>query len=141
MTDIPPPAVTSMGSGDVAPYPARLEIAYPDRLNRVTTAFRLVLVIPIAIVAGILTGSGTVDSGSTTTTSAGITGGLFAATLLLILFRQRYPLVVRLRTRTYPLYHSHRSLFRAAHGQDYSFSQSNTRLSHSTWSTRTLSET
>jgi hypothetical protein len=91
MTDMPPPAVTSMGSGDVAPYPARLEIAYPDRLNRVTTAFRLVLVIPIAIVAGILTGSGTVHSGSTTTTSAGITGGLFVATLLLILFRQRYP--------------------------------------------------
>ena len=91
MTDMPPPAATSMGSGDVAPYPARLEIAYPDRLNRVTTAFRLVLVIPIAIVAGILTGSGTLHSGSTTTTSGGITGGLFVATLLLILFRQRYP--------------------------------------------------
>jgi hypothetical protein len=91
MTDMPPPAVTSMGYGDAAPYPARLEIAYPERLNRVTTAFRLVLVIPIAIVAGILTGSGTVRSGSTTTTSAGITGGLFVATLLLILFRQRYP--------------------------------------------------
>ncbi len=91
MTDMPPPAVTSIGYGDVARYPARLEIAYPERLNRVTTVFRLVLVIPIAIVAGILTGSGTVDSGSTTTASAGITGGLFGATLLLILFRQRYP--------------------------------------------------
>ena len=92
MTDIPPPTDTSMTSDSGAPYPARLEIAYPDRLNRVTTAFRLVLVIPIAIVAGILTGAGTVHtSGTTTTTSAGITGGLFVATLLLILFRQRYP--------------------------------------------------
>lgn len=91
MTDMPPPAETSTGYGDGVPYPARLEIAYPDRLNRVTTAFRLVLVIPIAVVAGILTGSGTVHIGSTTTTPGGITGGLFVATLLLILFRERYP--------------------------------------------------
>jgi uncharacterized membrane protein len=73
------------------PYPARLEIAYPDRLNRVTTAFRLVLIIPIAIVASILTSSGTLHTSGTTTTTSGITGGLFVATLLLILFRQRYP--------------------------------------------------
>jgi hypothetical protein len=92
MTDLPPPPATSMTSGTAAPYPARLQIAYPDRLNRVTTAFRLILVIPIAIVVGILTGTGTVHtSGSATTASAGITGGLFVATLLLILFRQRYP--------------------------------------------------
>ena len=31
-------------------YPARLEVDYPDRHNRVTTLFRVVLVIPIAIV-------------------------------------------------------------------------------------------
>jgi hypothetical protein len=92
MTDTPPPAGGSTTSGTAAPYPARLEIAYPDRLNRVTTAFRLVLVIPIAIVAGVLTGANTVHtSGNTTTTSASITGGLFVATLLLILFRRRYP--------------------------------------------------
>ncbi len=79
-----------------APYPARLEITYSDRLNRVTSAFRLVLVVPIAIVSSILTGAGTqrVESGGgtwVTTTSTGIAGGLFAATLLLILFRQKYP--------------------------------------------------
>lgn len=92
MTEMPPPATTSGASGTEPPYPARLAISYPDRLNRVTTAFRLILVIPIAIVAGVLTGAGTVHtSGTTTTTSAGITGGLFVATLLLILFRQRYP--------------------------------------------------
>jgi hypothetical protein len=93
----PPPNVgppTSSGAG--APYPARLEIAYPDDLNRVTTAFRLVLVIPIVIVSAVLTGGNTqrvrTTSGSwTTTTTASIAGGLFGATLLMILFRRRYP--------------------------------------------------
>ncbi|MGZ4472296.1 MAG: DUF4389 domain-containing protein [Nocardioidaceae bacterium] len=77
-------------------YPARLEVDYTEQHNRVTTLFRIVLVIPIAIVIGVLT-SGTTQtvydrSGHVvTTTSGGITGGLFVATLLMILFRQRYP--------------------------------------------------
>jgi hypothetical protein len=78
------------------PYPARLDIRYPDQLNRVTTAFRVILIIPIAIVLGILVGGGsqttqTADGEWVTTTSAGIAAGLFGATLLMILFRQRYP--------------------------------------------------
>jgi hypothetical protein len=77
-------------------YAARLEVDYPEKLNRVTTAFRLVLVIPIAIIIGVLTAgaSQTVYTGSgqtVTTTSGGIAAGLFMATLLMILFRQRYP--------------------------------------------------
>ena len=92
----PPPPNGPLPTFGTAPYAARLEITYADRLNRVTTAFRLVLVIPIAIVSSILTGEGyqRVQTGSgswTMTTSTGITGGLFLATLLLILFRQRYP--------------------------------------------------
>jgi hypothetical protein len=92
----PPDSGQPSTSGGAVLYPARLEIAYPDRLNRVTTAFRLVLVIPIVIVVSILTGEGTRSVQSSggdwaTTTSTGITGGLFAATLLLILFRRRYP--------------------------------------------------
>jgi Domain of unknown function (DUF4389) len=79
----PPPNGGPPSAAGAAPlYPARLEVAYPDRLNRVTTAFRVVLVIPIVIVIGVLTAS---------TTSADVSGGLFAATLLLILFRKRYP--------------------------------------------------
>ncbi len=35
-------------------YPARLDVDYPDQHNRLTTVFRLVLVIPIAIVIGVL---------------------------------------------------------------------------------------
>jgi hypothetical protein len=92
----PPDGGPPSTSGGAVLYPARLEIAYPDRLNRVTTAFRLVLVVPIVIVSSVLTGGGTQSvrtsgGGWATTTSTGITGGLFAATLLLILFRQRYP--------------------------------------------------
>src|SRR6516162_1029411 len=92
----PPPAGGPPPMSGAAPYPARLDISYADRLNRVTTAFRLVLVIPIAIVSSILTNEGyqRVQTGGgtwATTTSTGITGGLFVATLLLILFRQKYP--------------------------------------------------
>ena len=77
-------------------YPARLQIDYSDQYNRVTTLFRIVLVIPIAIVYGVLTAGATEtvydqSSETVTTTSGGIAAGLFVATLLMILFRQRYP--------------------------------------------------
>ncbi|MGI9644026.1 MAG: DUF4389 domain-containing protein [Ilumatobacteraceae bacterium] len=92
----PPPPPSAPAGTPGAPYPARLEVHYPDKLNRVTTAFRLVLVIPIAILFGILAGGGsqTVQTQSgewVTTTTAGISGSLFIVTLLMILFRRRYP--------------------------------------------------
>ena len=88
----PPSGVAPQG----VPYPARLDIRYPDQLNRVTTAFRVILIIPIAIVLSVLLGGGSqttqsADGEWVTTTSAGIAAGLFGATLLMILFRQRYP--------------------------------------------------
>ena len=77
-------------------YPARLEVDYPDQHNRVTTLFRLLMAIPIVIVIGALTAGATRtvydQSGeAVTSSSGGITAGLFAATLLMILFRHRYP--------------------------------------------------
>jgi hypothetical protein len=85
-------------SMNVAPpvYPARLQVDYSDQHSRVTTLFRIVLVIPIAIVYGVLTAGATRtvydESGQVvSTTSGGIAAGLFLATLLMILFRQRYP--------------------------------------------------
>jgi len=77
-------------------YPARLSVDYPETHDRVTTFFRIFMVIPIAIVLGALSSSSSQDTytqaGDTATTSTGgITAGLFAATLLMILFRQRYP--------------------------------------------------
>ena len=79
-----------------AAFPARLEVDYPEKLNRVTTLFRLILVIPIAIVIGILTSGATQtvydEAGNVvSTTSGGIGSGLFLATLLMIVFRKRYP--------------------------------------------------
>jgi len=79
-----------------AVYPARLEIDYPEQHNRVTTLFRVVLIIPIGIVISVLTSGPTqtvCDVGGETVsrTSGGIAGGLFLATLLMIIFRKRYP--------------------------------------------------
>lgn len=83
----------------VEPYPARLEIDFPERLDRLTSFFSLIWVIPIAIVAGALSASAsetvtTVTDGvieTSTRSGGGIAGGLFAATVLMIVFRVRYP--------------------------------------------------
>lgn len=77
-------------------FPARLEVDHADQYDRLKTLFRLVLVIPIAIVYEVLTADVTrtvyEQSGATvSTTSGGIVSGLFVATLLMILFRRRYP--------------------------------------------------
>jgi uncharacterized membrane protein len=83
------------------PYPARLTVDYPESLNRVSTLFRLILAIPICVILALLTATAShtvtaiTDSGEVvsrvTTTGMGIAGGLFLATMLMIVFRQRYP--------------------------------------------------
>jgi hypothetical protein len=40
------------------PYAARLQVDYPEKLDRFTTFFRLIWVIPIAVVLGAITASG-----------------------------------------------------------------------------------
>jgi len=84
-------------------YAARLEIDYPEKLDRLTTFFRLIWIIPIAIILGLISGAG----GTVTVTNfvnaagevvkrseettGGLASGLFAATALMIVFRERYP--------------------------------------------------
>jgi len=69
-------------SMNTAVYPARLDIDYPEKLDRLTTFFRVIWIIPIVIVLCLLTATG---SGETV-------GGLFfVATMLMVVFRQRYP--------------------------------------------------
>ena len=78
------------------PYAARLDIDYAEELDRLTTFFRAIWIIPIVIVLSVLTGTGneTVVAGTgeqIRTTGWGILGGLFVATMLMIVFRERYP--------------------------------------------------
>lgn len=103
----PPPSTFQPTTPAEAPYPARLEIDYPERSSRLTTAFRIILIIPIAIILGILTSGGAsfwsnsdtygnesdaFDSGAAYTfesdstdwvasTGGGIVGALFLVTL------------------------------------------------------------
>ena len=76
-------------------HPVRFSVDYPDRpLNRVSTAFRIFAVIPIAIVLGTIggySGGGGYDGGDSATVAIGGTGLLFLPPLLMILFRQKYP--------------------------------------------------
>jgi hypothetical protein len=81
---------------DQPPYPVQFAVEYPDRdLNRTTTFFRVFAAIPILILMGALTNGsfrGSWGASATTTSaSAGGIGLLFAAPLLMIVFRQKYP--------------------------------------------------
>src|SRR6266498_896641 len=75
-------------------YPVRFSVDYPDRpLDRLTTAFRIFVAIPILIVLGAVSG-GTwqwTSANKTTVVAAGTGGLLSFGPLLMILFRQKYP--------------------------------------------------
>ena len=75
------------------PYPVRFSIDYPESSRRLTTIFRLLLAIPILIVLGLISGAplsdDVTDSQWTTPLIAG--GLLWIPTLLMILFRRKYP--------------------------------------------------
>lgn len=80
-------------------YPVRFAVDYPDRpLNRMTTFFRLFMLIPIGIVLATISGGSSSntwtdpDTQKTITTVVVAAGGLVVtAPLLMILFRQKYP--------------------------------------------------
>jgi hypothetical protein len=77
-------------------YAARLDIDYPEELDRVTSFFRMIWIIPIAIILSLLSAvagwSVVTETGKTITrSSGGIAAGLFVATMLMIVFRERYP--------------------------------------------------
>src|SRR5437870_969045 len=88
-----------MESGAYTPggdqYPVQFSVEYPDRdLDRLTTAFRIIVAIPILVVLGAI-GGGWGDwsggSGKGAGFAAGAGGVLFFPTLLMIVFRQKYP--------------------------------------------------
>lgn len=86
-----------------AEYPARLHVDYPEKLDRMTTFFRPLWIIPIAIILALLSGAGQTINNTvyldaagevvkeTQQSAGGLAFGLSAATALMIIFQQRYP--------------------------------------------------
>jgi Domain of unknown function (DUF4389) len=78
-------------------YPLTFSVEYPDRdLNRLTTAFRIIVAIPILIVLGAVGGAewsswSNGNGGNGASFAAGGGGVLFFPALLMIVFRQKYP--------------------------------------------------
>jgi hypothetical protein len=74
-------------------YPATLKIDYPDKpLDRVTTFFRLITVIPIAIVLSLISGTSSEWRTGEVIYQSGSAGGIiFFAVVLMLLFQQKYP--------------------------------------------------
>lgn len=89
-----------MAPGVEPEFPATLEIEYPDReLNRLTTFFRPIVALPIAVVLGLVSGPTALD-GSAPRTPEGEPGALLVLgsgglvvlpTALMLLIRQKYP--------------------------------------------------
>jgi hypothetical protein len=73
-------------SAAAAPYAARLTIDYPERLDRFTTLFRLIWIVPIAIILSLVSAAG--DGART---GGAVLGGLWVAIALMIAVRVLYP--------------------------------------------------
>jgi hypothetical protein len=84
-----------MSSQGSSGYPVTLDVEYPDRaLDRVSTFFRIVAIIPILIVLALISGpvDGNQHAAHLMHTSGLVGGGvLFGGPLVMILFRQKYP--------------------------------------------------
>jgi hypothetical protein len=77
-------------------YPANLNVDYPQTRNRLTVFFRVIWSIPALILLAVLSGEYNNDymneAGKHISAHVGgIAAGLFVATALMIIFRQRYP--------------------------------------------------
>jgi hypothetical protein len=67
-------------------------VDYPDHpLNRLTSALRIFVAIPILILLGAVSGGTFAMSRNSSTTVAGAGGLLFLGPLLMVLFRRKYP--------------------------------------------------
>ena len=78
---------------DSSSYPAKLKIDYSDKLDRLTTGFRIFTIIPILIVLMLLIGTGgnSETSGSDWNWSSSGVGITALPLVLMVLFRKKYP--------------------------------------------------
>ena len=77
----------------VSNYPVQFDVDFPERpLNRLTTAFRFLIAIPIVVVLTMLTGE-TFRDGDHSTENSLVIGGaaVFVPLVLMLVFRQKYP--------------------------------------------------
>jgi len=77
----------------VSSYPVQFDVDFPQRpLNRLTTAFRFLVAIPIVVVLTMLSGQTFGDSDRRTTNELVIGGAaVFVPLVLMLVFRQKYP--------------------------------------------------
>ncbi len=73
--------------------PVQFSVDYPDRqLNRLSTAFRIIVALPIVIVLGTVSGGDFLRFGTVGRDAAAGAGGLLVVgPVVMILFRQKYP--------------------------------------------------
>jgi hypothetical protein len=69
-----------------AAYAARLNIDYPEKLDRMTTLLRVIWVLPIAVILSLV-----MATGDGARTGGALFGGLWLATVLMVAFRVLYP--------------------------------------------------
>ena len=77
----------------VSSYPVQFDVDYPSQpLNRFTTAFRLLVAIPIVVVLTMLSGQALGDHGRSERETVMIGGAaVFVPLVLMLVFRQKYP--------------------------------------------------
>ena len=74
----------------VSSYPVQFDVDFPERkLDRLTTALRLIAAIPIVIVLSLLSGPTLNDDNRNTLVIGGAT--VFLPLVLMLVFRQKYP--------------------------------------------------
>ena len=77
----------------VSSYPVQFNVDFPERpLNRLTTAFRFLVAIPIVVVLTMLSGQA-FNNGDHSTRNSLVIGGaaVFVPLVLMLVFRQKYP--------------------------------------------------
>jgi len=72
-------------------YPASLEIDYLGRSDRLSTLFRLFMAVPILIILALIVGPPDNQDMANAAKDISTIGFLFVPTLLMILFRKKYP--------------------------------------------------